>query len=134
MIENLIEQARKSRANAYAPYSVYHVGAAVLGANGRVYTGCNVENLSYGLTVCAERNAVAAMIADGCREISAVAVVTRDGGTPCGACRQVLREFAPKPDEVQVICVGDEGRVDYNLAELFPAGFSSESVKKAENG
>ncbi len=134
MIEALIEQARKSRANAYAPYSVYHVGAAVLGANGRVYSGCNIENLSYGLTVCAERNAVAAMIADGCREIQAVAVVTRDGGTPCGACRQVLLEFAPKPEEVQVICVGDESRVDYNLAELFPAGFSSQSVKKAEIG
>jgi cytidine deaminase len=129
----LVEKAREVRANAYAPYSVYHVGASVLGIDGGIYVGCNVENVSYGLTVCAERNALSAMVAAGCREVVAIAVATSDGGTPCGACRQALKEFAPEPAKVQVICVGDGGEVEYSLAELIPSGFDSSSVKKAEN-
>jgi cytidine deaminase len=92
----LIDAARKARKKAYAPYSHYKVGAALLGKSGKVYTGCNVENASYGHTVCAERTAVLKAVSEGETEFSAIAVVTRNGGSPCGACRQVLSEFAPK--------------------------------------
>jgi cytidine deaminase len=92
----LIDLARKARKKAYAPYSHYKVGAALLGKSGTVYTGCNVENASYGHTICAERTAVLKAVSEGETEFEAIAVVTRNGGSPCGACRQVLSEFAPK--------------------------------------
>jgi cytidine deaminase len=92
----LIDLARKARKKAYAPYSRYKVGAALLGKSGTVYTGCNVENASYSHTVCAERTAVLKAVSEGETEFEAVAVVTKNGGSPCGACRQVLSEFAPK--------------------------------------
>lgn len=129
----LLAEARAVRANAYAPYSVYAVGAAVLGADGRIYAGCNVENVSYGLTVCAERNALAAMVAAGCTKFLAIAVATKDGGTPCGACRQVLSEFASDAGRVRVICAGDGGIAEYSLAELIPCGFDSSSLNRAKN-
>jgi cytidine deaminase len=93
--EELIDLAKQVRKQAYAPYSHYKVGAALLGKSGKVYTGCNVENASYGHTVCAERTAVLKAVSEGEREFEAVAVVTKNGGSPCGACRQVLSEFAP---------------------------------------
>jgi cytidine deaminase len=93
--EELIDTAKKARKKAYAPYSHYKVGAALLGKSGKVYTGCNVENASYGHTVCAERTAVLKAVSEGETEFEAVAVVTKNGGSPCGACRQVLSEFAP---------------------------------------
>lgn len=130
-MNELVDAAQRVRTNAYAPYSVYQVGAAVLGSNGRIYVGCNVENVSFGLTVCAERNAVGAMLADGCRELQSVAVVTADGGTPCGMCRQVLMEFAKDPEQVSVWCVSMTGKaVEHRLADLLPDGFRSELIKE----
>lgn len=89
----LIQAALAARAQAYAPYSRYRVGAAILCADGRVFSGVNVENASYSLTICAERTAVAKAVSEGCREIVAVVVATENAGSPCGACRQVLAEF-----------------------------------------
>jgi cytidine deaminase len=91
----LIDLARQARKKAYAPYSHYKVGAALLGKSGKVYSGCNVENASYGHTVCAERTAVLKAVSEGETKFEAIAVVTKNGGSPCGACRQVLSEFAP---------------------------------------
>lgn len=92
--EALIQAAVAAREQAYAPYSKYPVGAALLAADGRIFTGVNVENASYGLTICAERTAVFKAVSEGCREFVAVAVATENAGSPCGACRQVLAEFA----------------------------------------
>lgn len=92
--EGLIRAAVAVRRYAYVPYSGYAVGAAILGADGRIFTGVNVENASYGLTICAERTAVFNAVSQGCKQILAVAVATENGGSPCGACRQVLAEFA----------------------------------------
>jgi cytidine deaminase len=118
----LIEAARAARTNAYAPYSVYQVGAAALASDGRVFNGCNVENVSYGLTVCAERSAVFQMVAAGARGLVAVAVATADGGVPCGACLQVMQEFAI--GEVAVLLVREDGSVEEtSLAALMPRGF-----------
>ena len=91
----LIALAVRVRKKAYAPYSHYKVGAALLGKSGQVYLGCNVENASYSHTVCAERTALVKAVSDGETEFEAIAVVTKNGGSPCGACRQVLSEFAP---------------------------------------
>lgn len=115
----LIGLAREVRARAYAPYSNFAVGAALLGASGRVYTGCNVENVSYGLTICAERVAVGKAVSEGEREFIAVAVVTQNGASPCGACRQVLSEFGPDMQVVIARAEGDEYEV-YSLQELLP--------------
>lgn len=123
--EELVRQAGQAREKAYAPYSRYRVGAALLGKSGRVYTGCNVENASFGSTICAERTATVKAVSDGEREFEAIAVVTLDGGTPCGACRQFLYEFAPP--ELPVI-VADESltiRKVYSLDELLVDGFKA---------
>ena len=90
----LIQAAVAARKQSYSPYSKYAVGAALLADNGRFYTGCNVENSSYGLTICAERTAVVKMVSEGVRKIEAIVVCTENAGSPCGACRQVLAEFA----------------------------------------
>lgn len=115
--EALIEAAWIARDRAYAPYSEFHVGAAVLAA-GQVVTGCNVENLSYGLTQCAERVAIGSAIAAGLREIEAVAVVadTKEPISPCGACRQVLAEFGDP-----LVCLANRTeRIVFRLSELLP--------------
>jgi cytidine deaminase len=121
----LLAQARAVRRNAYAPHSRFRVGAAVLDERGRVHVGCNVENASFGLTVCAERNAVAAAVAAGAREVRAVAVVTsaRPAASPCGACRQVLSEFAMP--ETPVILASPSGpSEEMPLGQLLPRSFS----------
>ena len=104
--DKLVSLAAEARKKAYAPYSNFAVGAALLAKSGRVYTGCNVENVSYGLTVCAERVAVFKAVSEGEREFEAIAVVTENGVTPCGACRQVLIEFG---DDIQVIVADTAG-------------------------
>lgn len=119
----LLAAARRVRRHAHAPYSRFLVGAAVLDERGRVHVGCNVENASYGLTVCAERNAVAAAVAAGARAIVAVAVVTaaRPAAPPCGACRQVLAELAA--DGAPVL-LGSGASVDRTtVGELLPRAF-----------
>lgn len=119
----LLEEARRARERAYAPYSNYRVGAALLGRSGRIYTGCNVENAVYPLSTCAERTAVVKAVSEGEREFIALAVVTENGGTPCGACRQTLREFG----EDLIILVGDvEGHYrETTLRQLLPDSFSA---------
>ena len=119
----LIDAALQARANAHAPYSHYRVGAAVLGASGRVYAGCNVENASYGLTVCAERVAICSAIAAGETAIAALAVVTDDGATPCGACRQMLLEFGPEA-WIYVARVAGTHR-ETTLSALLPEAFGA---------
>ncbi|BCW96129.1 MAG: cytidine deaminase [Fimbriimonadales bacterium] len=120
----LIRAAREARTHAYAPYSGYAVGAAVLADDGRVFAGCNVENASYGLSVCAERVAVFGAAAAGAQRLVAAAVCTPDGGTPCGACRQVLLEFAAAPDQFTVWVVSPAHVIArYTLTELLPHGF-----------
>ncbi len=120
----LVEAAKKVRGNAYAPFSKFRVGAAVLTANGKVYTGVNVENSSYGLTVCAERVAVFKAVSEGERELVAVAIYTEteDFTWPCGACRQVLLEFAHNGD-MDVISANPHGAKIRKLSELLPEGF-----------
>ena len=119
----LMEYARNASENAYAPYSGFHVGAALLTSDGTVYTGVNVENASYGATICAERSAVSAAVSDGCREFEAIAVYSPDGGaSPCGICRQVLLEFN---DTLRVITCDDGGRLEtIELSALLPKGFT----------
>lgn len=127
----MIEVAQSARLNAYAPYSVYHVGAAVLSEDGEIFAGCNVENSSYGLTVCAERNAIARMVCEGRTKLVAVAVATREGRGPCGMCLQALWEFAQDRDKTLVVCVGESGeRDEWRLSELMPRGFSAVELRK----
>ncbi len=122
----LIAKAAEVRRKAHAPYSKYLVGAALLAKDGRVFVGCNVENASYGLTCCAERNAVFAAVAAGAKKFVAVAVVTANGGSPCGACRQVLREFGPK---LLVIMATPKGKaVAATLDDLLPGSFGPEHL------
>ena len=101
-LEELMEKAIQASANAYVPYSKFPVGACVLTENDKIYSGCNFENSSFGLTICAERNAIGSAIADGERKIRAIAVYSpkMDKCTPCGACRQVISEFADENTDV----------------------------------
>lgn len=117
----LVEEAIQARKRAYAPYSRFPVGAALLTASGKTFRGCNVENASTGLTVCAERVAVWKAISDGEREFAAIAVATEAGAMPCGACRQVLSEFAA---DMPVLVADLGGRVwRTSLGVLLPAAF-----------
>jgi len=121
-IDTLIAAAKNVRERAYAPYSGYRVGAAVLTSDGRVFTGCNVENASYSLGVCAERNAIAAAVAAGCDEFTGLVVVTASSppASPCGACRQVMAEFGDFP-VVLAGLDGDERRT--TVFDLLPEAF-----------
>ncbi len=125
MINMLIEEARRARESAYAPYSRFKVGAAALGADGRIYTGCNVENIVYGLTNCAERTAIFKAVSEGVSQFKALAVFadTEEYCSPCGACRQVMSEFGKN---IQVIRANKHGEYIINTAdELLPDSFSA---------
>ncbi len=128
--ERLVAAATAVRANAYVRASGFAVGAAVLAADGRVFVGCNVENASYGLTICAERAAVCAAVAAGVQQLVAVAVVTDlpDPARPCGACRQVLAEFGPGMDVVLANRAG--GRMLTSMAALLPDPFTFADVER----
>lgn len=123
--KRLLVAAQAARQRAYAPYSSFRVGAAVLDERGRVHAGCNVENASYGLTICAERNALAAAVTAGARRICAAAVIsgTVPPAPPCGACRQVLAELAS--DDAPILTVGADQKIRaYRLGDLLPARFA----------
>lgn len=126
--QELFTLAAKARANAYAPYSKFQVGAALVDTNGQVFTGCNFENASYGGTICAERNAIGAMINAGGRKFTDIVVVTdvEKGCPPCGFCRQVLAEFVVDPDKAMVHVANNKGIVkSYKISELLPHAFDS---------
>ena len=118
----LVQLALEARERAYAPYSNYRVGAAALTASGRFFTGCNVESAAYPTSMCAERVAVFKAVSEGEREFVALAVVTINGGTPCGACRQVMAEFGL---DTLVLIADAEGNLkqEARLAELLPGAF-----------
>lgn len=121
----LVDAAIKARQQAYAPYSNYCVGAALLTSDGHIVTGCNVENASFGLTICAERAAVCSAIVAGNRTIHACVIATADGGAPCGACRQVLSEFHDDDHPMNVINVTPDGEIVMKtwLRDLLPNAF-----------
>ena len=122
---DLLDRARQVRENAYAPYSRFPVGAALLATDGRVFTGCNVENASYGLANCAERVAIGKAVSEGAREFTAIAVIGPENAqpcAPCGACRQVLYEFGPELP-VLVPATGGDGYRVQAMGELLPGAF-----------
>ncbi len=128
--KELIEKAKRARLKAYAPYSNFKVGVALLTKSGKVYTGANVENSTYGLTVCAERVAVFKAVNRGEKNFSKIVVVADKNPpvTPCGACRQVLSEFAK---DLKIVCANLEGKVKrYSLKELLPDAFEKGSMDK----
>ena len=130
--KELIEKAKRARLGAYAPYSNFKVGAALLTKSGKVYTGANVENSTFGLTVCAERVAVFKAVAGGDKEFTKIAVVADKNSpiTPCGACRQVLSEFVK---DLKIVCANLKGKVDrYTLKELLPEAFDKRSTDETD--
>lgn len=128
-MKELVMQAEQAMKNAYAPYSGFHVGAALLTKSGRIFCGCNIENASFSPTICAERTAVAKAVSEGEREFAALAVVGGKNGSiigvcpPCGVCRQVLREFCD-PDFPIYLGTGSGQYEKVTLKELLPMGFS----------
>ncbi|MBS1729018.1 MAG: cytidine deaminase [Armatimonadetes bacterium] len=130
---NLLELSRVAQSQAYAPYSGYKVGAAILAASGKTYVGANIENASYGDTMCAERTAIGAMVMGGDTEIVAIAVVTKDEGYPCGICLQAINEFAPNPKSCQIVVPSKGGFLTRSLHELAPYLWRSDLVSKKAN-
>ena len=133
--QSLIEAAKKARVNAYAPYSSYKVGAAVLDDNGQVHCVSKCENAAFRLGTCAEANAICAMVAAGGKRIVAIAAVGGDGDmetcTPCGGCRQSIREFSD--ENTRIIFVGNEHKiVSYSIEELLPVSFSLDSASGSD--
>ena len=128
MTDKLIDAARAAQRRAYAPYSNFHVGAALESEDGTIYTGCNVENASYGLTICAERAAICAAVTAGARKFRRAVVVSDvdPPAAPCGACRQVLAEFG---QELRIDGVGPAGTVSWTIAQLLPAAFGKEQLR-----
>ena len=132
----LLDAAQAARENSYSPYSKFKVGAAVLTADGRIFTGTNIENASYGLTVCAERNAMFAAVGAGQRRMRALALITQKlpgmaFNSPCGACRQVMSEFMPPNTPILIAVLDNNKRTVYRkqLRELMPFPFDKFSAK-----
>lgn len=127
-LEKLLQQATEAREFSYSPYSNYKVGAALLTKTGKVYKGCNIESAAYTPSVCAERTAIFKAVSEGEREFSAIAVVTSNGGAPCGVCRQVMREFAPS---LTVVMGDTAGHYEVlSLADLLPHSFGPEDLTR----
>ncbi len=124
----LVSAAIEARKYAYAPYSHYPVGAACLTSSGKIFTGANVENAAYPSSMCAERVAVFKAVCEGARDLQAIAVVTQGGGSPCGACRQVLAEFGL---HVFVLIANTQGEIvqELSVAELLPGAFTASDLK-----
>jgi cytidine deaminase len=128
--QKLIETARTARQWAYAPYSNYQVGAALLTASGKIYDGVNVENAAYPTSMCAERVAIFKAVSQGEHQFVAIAVVTKNGGSPCGACRQVISEFGL---DTLVIIADAEGKVvmEATIGEMLPGAFRPDHLTDA---
>lgn len=122
-LQRLVAAALTVQQRAYAPYSNFFVGAAILSSDGQIFTGCNVENASFGLTVCAERGAISQAIAQGSRDWKAIAVASRGAVTPCGACRQVLHEFGKSLEVILVDAETSEIRARWTTDSLLPGAF-----------
>lgn len=123
VFQELIDKAKEARANAYAPYSKFLVGSALITENGKIFTGCNIENVSLGLSICAERVAIFKAVAEGIKDIRAIAVIgdTEEPCTPCGACRQVMMEFAP---DMKVVMANLHNKIKIKKArDLLPDSF-----------
>ncbi|MDK1028735.1 MAG: cytidine deaminase [Anaerolineae bacterium] len=125
--QSLIDQAKAARRSAYAPYSKYLVGAALRTKSGKVFTGVNVENAAFPSSMCAERNAVFKAVSEGEREFASIAVVTKNGGSPCGACRQVLSEFGL---DTIVLIADEEGKLlqETTVNDLLPGAFTPDHL------
>jgi len=125
--KQLVEIAVNTRQWAYAPYSKYHVGAALLSTSGRIYEGVNIENAAYPDSICAERVAVFKAISEGEKDFLAIAVVSQNGGSPCGSCRQVMTEFTPG---MLVIIADKQGHIirEATLESLLPGAFTSDQL------
>ena len=132
MRQKLIESSLAARSWAYAPYSNYMVGAAVLTSSGKIYDGVNVENAVYSTTICAERVAIFKAVSEGEREFTAIAVATSNAGTPCGSCRQVISEFGL---DIQVLIVNGEGIIEQEttISELLPGAFGPQDLPDQKN-
>lgn len=135
-VKELIRSATDTRKKAYAPYSGYMVGAAVLTNELRIYTGCNIENASYGATVCAERTAIGKAVSEGRRGFKAIAIVGSPKGDtitqyafPCGICRQVMREFSDPDNMIVIVARGEQDYKLYRLSELLPESFGPDHLR-----
>lgn len=133
----LVEKALEARKFSYVPYSGFRVGAALLTKDGRIITGCNIENAAYGPTNCAERTAVFKAVSEGITEFQAIAIAggpglepPKDIAAPCGVCRQVLREFCNPNELVVLLGKGDKTWLEFTLEELLPLGFSGKDLEQ----
>lgn len=133
-IKKLIQEALKAREFSYSPYSGYAVGAALLGENGEIYQGCNIESAAYGPTNCAERTAFFKAVSEGCKAFTAIAIVGGKTGEkpakyayPCGVCRQVMQEFCSKTFQI-ITAISEEDYEIHSLEELLPHGFGGENL------
>lgn len=130
IVDRLVAEAIDARKTAYVPYSHFAVGAAALAADGRIFRGCNIENASYGLTICAERTALFKAFSEGVQKLLAIAVVTgtREVASPCGACRQVMAELGP--DMVVILANLDGARLVTDVAALLPGAFDERRLRE----